>query len=61
MKKFHDGNRVVIAAQRKMAFVFRNRFHIHDAQNHKAHGAGYSPVRPFFSYPFYDSLEAFPV
>src|SRR5215475_1915791 len=60
MKKFDEWNRVVIVAQRKMAFVFRDSVHIHDANNNKAHGAGYSPFRPFFSHRFYGLLEAFP-
>jgi hypothetical protein len=61
MKKFDEWNRVVIAAQRKMVFVFRDSVYIHDANNDEAHGAGNSPIRTFFDYPSYDTLEALSV
>ena len=61
MKKFDEWNRVVIAAQRKMAFVFRDSVHIHDANNDKAHAAGNSPIRTIFDNPSYDALEALSV
>jgi hypothetical protein len=61
LKKFHNGNRVVIVAWRKMAFVFRNSVRIHNPNDNKAHGARQSPVRPFFNYLFYDLPEACPV
>jgi hypothetical protein len=61
MKKFDEGNRVVIAAHREMAFVFRDGVHIHETNNNKAQGAGYSPIRIFFDNPSYDALEALSV
>jgi len=61
MKKLDQGNRVVIAAQRKMTFVFRDGVHIHDAKNNKGHGAGYFQIRTFFDYPSYEALEALSV
>jgi len=61
MKKFDEWNRVVIAAQRKLAFVFRDSVHIHNSNNNKTHGAGYFPIRTFFDNLFYYALEGLSV
>jgi len=60
-KKFHEGNRVAIAAQRKMALVFRDGVHIHDAKNNKSQIAGHFPIRIFFNNSSYVALEALSV
>src|SRR5262249_39843756 len=61
LKKFHDLNRVVLVAWRKMAFVLRNGVRIHEAATNIAQGARHPPVRPFFNYIYHDLLKAFPV
>src|SRR5262245_22018992 len=61
IKKLDEGNRVVIAAHRKMTFVFRDGVCIHDAKNNKGHVAGYSQIRTFFDHLSYEALEALSV